>query len=369
MQHILGHTAIKQHLANSVLRGRISHAQLFIGPEGSTALPLAIAYASMVNCQNPQTTGGCGNCDACYKSSKFIHPDIHFSYPTVGTKAKSTDFIKPWRQALSENQHLSTFNWLQTINADNKQGNINVEECEDIFRKLSFTAFEGKYKILIMWRPEFLGKEGNRLLKLLEEPPDNTLFILVAENPDALLNTIVSRTQILRIPGYTDAEIAQYLTQFHQTSPQQATLIAAVAEGNLNTAIHLLEAPENDYQNLLLQWWQVCLKPDVAGMYKTVEAFAELGREAQKHFLQYNLYFFRHTLTQIWGQTQGPALNTAEWQMANQISLKLKLNTQAPQAVAQLLNQAIGHIERNANPRILFMHLSLMLYKTFKPLK
>ncbi|HNL07509.1 MAG TPA: hypothetical protein PKH93_08045, partial [Chitinophagales bacterium] len=197
-KQIIGQTNTKRYLMESAQHDHISHAQLFLGNEGCGALSLALAFAQYVNCSNRQTDDSCGRCSNCKKSQKLIHPDIHYCYPTIGSKAKSTDLLTEWREAVLKNPYMNVFQWLQHLKADNKQGNITAEECEDIIRKLSFTTYEAPYKILLLWMPEYLGKEGNRLLKIIEEPPPNTLFLLVAENANLVLNTILSRTQLLR---------------------------------------------------------------------------------------------------------------------------------------------------------------------------
>ena len=203
---IIGQAAVKQHLIHTASDDRIAHAQLFWGNEGSGNLPLAIAYAQFVLCENKQATDSCGTCKACVKAQKLIHPDLHFSYPTVGAKALSTELLPQWRKALQQQSYLTINQWLALLGGENKQGNITAAECLDISKKLSLKAFESDYKILILWLPEYLGKEGNRLLKLIEEPPEKTLFLLVANNQELILNTILSRCQLVKINPLDDAD-------------------------------------------------------------------------------------------------------------------------------------------------------------------
>ncbi len=193
-EDIIGQDRVKSFLLNLASSERVPHALLFLGNTGCGNLALATAFAQLLQCENPDAvTGACGECPACRKAAAFTHPDIHFSFPAVGTNAVSTDYLKEWRKFLGENPYASANEWLQRLGAENKQGNINKEECNAIIKKLSLKAFEGRYKILLMWLPEYLGKEGNRLLKLIEEPPDQTIFLLAAENQDQILNTILSR--------------------------------------------------------------------------------------------------------------------------------------------------------------------------------
>ena len=270
-----------------------------------------------------------------------------------------------WRTAMAQNPYLNVFQWLQHLKADNKQGNITAEECDDILRKLSLTAYESPYKVLILWMPEYLAKEGNRLLKIIEEPPDNTVFLLVAENADLILNTILSRTQLLRVPRLTDEEVMTALQTRQGISPDHARQVAALAEGNFNEALSLLTNADSDNQALLLQWLRATLGKQVVEMNVWVERMAELGREKQKNFIRYALYFLRQC---IWLHTipkHQPALSADEINLARQLIEGGTLE-QFEQSYA-LFNQAFYHIERNANPRILFFNLSVQWMEHWQP--
>ena len=361
---VIGHQSIKEYIVKSVKSGKVSHAQLFLGPKGNGNLALALATAQYVNCLKPTETDSCGKCRSCLKSQKFIHPDIHYSYPTIGSKATSNDFLKEWRGALAKNPYFNVFEWLQHIKAEKKQGNITKDECHQIIHKLSFKANEGKFKVLIMWQPEYLGKEGNRLLKLIEEPPANTLFILVAHHQDLILNTILSRTQLLRVPRLPDEEIEDALQQKYQISMEKAKQIAILAEGNINKALHLLESADNDNQQLLLNWIGACQQQQIAVMLQHSEHLATLGREQQKNFLAYCLYFLRQTLLLKMMPTQAIALSGAEKYLAKQIATSLKL--EHFDRIFEMLNKASAHIERNANARITFLYMPSKLVDVFK---
>lgn len=358
-QQIIGQHALRQHLLHDINADRVSHAQLFLAHEGSGGLPLALAYIQYLYCQNRQPADSCGSCPACIKSQKMIHPDIHYSFPTVGSKAKSSDFLSSWREFVPQNPYLSAYDWLQHLKAENKQGNITAEECADIFRKLSLKSFEGGYKTLLMWLPEYLGKEGNRLLKLLEEPPDNTLFILVAENPALILSTILSRTQIVKIPRLADEEIATTLQNRYAMPAETAQTLAALAEGNLHAAMQLAENTAADHRRLLLSWLQSCLSQQGSAMLAITEQLAALGREEQKNFLQYVLYFVRKILMYQSIPNYSGGLSEQEQLLGKQ--LLQYLDMWAVQHLTDALSNAYTHIERNANPRILFFNLSLTL--------
>jgi DNA polymerase III subunit delta' len=212
-------------------------------------------------------------CNACRKAEQWIHPDIHFSFPTIGTNAVSTDFLKQWRAALTESPYLDANAWLQRIGAENKQGNINKDECNAILKKLSLKVFEGRYKIVILWLPEYLGKEGNRLLKLIEEPPEQTIFLLVAENQDMILNTILSRCQLVKTGTLSDEEVTQTLIEKKGTEASRARQIAFLSGGNLAQAFYLADNPENDDAGLLLDWLRKCWRGNGVELVQWTDGF------------------------------------------------------------------------------------------------
>jgi DNA polymerase III subunit delta' len=385
-KEIIGQHKIKQHLFEMVQQNRLSHALLFLGNEGSGALPLALAFAQYVVCEkinnNHQSIASlfdedlsavsnhsipddaCGVCNACIKAQKLIHPDIHFSYPVIskkaGDKPVSTDYISEWREFITQYAYGNVYDWLQFIGAENKQGNITAQECNDIIHKLSLKSFESKYKILVMWMPEYLGNEGNKLLKLIEEPPPNTLFILVAENESLILQTIISRTQLVKIPSLETIDIEKALTERAKAPEIQARQIASICEGNYREALQLLQHTEYDWQELLRDWLNAILKTGPVAQVKWIEEISKQGREKQKQFLRY----FNHLLEQairidIMGEEQ---LHIP----ANEKDFALRLNKLAgisqQQAIIEELDKAAYYIERNANAKLLFHALTIRLY-------
>ncbi|MGN6639894.1 MAG: ATP-binding protein, partial [Mucilaginibacter sp.] len=219
-KQIIGQEAVKQKLISTVKDNRVSHAQLFLGPEGSGSLALAVAYAQYLSCEDRLPDDSCGVCASCRKYQKLAHPDLHFSYPFFAKDKNDTSltFIEQWREALLANPYLSLDIWRGYLDAENKQANINIAECHQIIKKLSFKPFESAYKILILWLPEYLDKEGNSLLKIIEEPQPNTLFLLVAQNQDQILNTILSRTQLVKIPALSYEDVkTELIENRHQT--------------------------------------------------------------------------------------------------------------------------------------------------------
>lgn len=374
--NIIGQQHTISQLKEMVDHNRLSHALLFIGKEGSGALPLALAFSTYVVAQSEKnkpvvTTASLFGEEPVAASShgadlaeKYIHPDVHFSYPVIprksGDKPVSTDYITEWREFIKQYPYGNPFDWLQMIGAENKQGNITSAECADIIRKLNLKSFESEYKILILWMPEYLGNEGNKLLKLIEEPPANTLFILVAENESLVLPTILSRCQTVRIPPLEIHEVAAALVQRSKLNEEQANQIAAVSEGNYREALQLIQHAEEDWQSLLREWLNAILKTGPIAQVKWVDVISQQGREKQKQFLRY----FNHLLEQsIRLRTMGEEhlpLTGAEKDFA--IRLNKLCDVSQQQAITAELDKCSYYIERNANAKMLFMALTIKLY-------
>ncbi|MEO6612663.1 MAG: hypothetical protein ABIT05_14665 [Chitinophagaceae bacterium] len=391
---IIGQQEVKKQLAELVQHNRLSHALLFLGKEGSGSLPLALAFAQYIVCekisgkntallpgpslfgdeqvtpmvQGPWTMDSCGVCPACTKAQQLIHPDIHFSYPTVtrkpGDKPVATDFITAWREFIKLSPYGNLFDWIEQIKEkENSQGKITAEECNDIIRKLSLKSFESEYKILVMWMPEMLGAEGNKLLKLIEEPPPNTLFLLVTENEAQVLPTIVSRCQLIKIPALETKEIEDALTGRNKTEPAIARQVASVSEGNYHEALQLVQHAEEDWQALLREWLNAILKTGPVAQTRWVEEISRLGREKQKQFLRY----FNHLLEQAVhsriytdsGQA-GVARPDSERDFAERLNKIAGIEQQ--QAIIEELDKASYYIERNAHGKMLFHALTIKLY-------
>jgi len=386
---IINQQEVKQQLVELIQHNRLSHALLFLSKEGSGALSLALALAQYLTCERTTVNGrqttaptllfeessqpspvvsgpwsdSCGICPSCIKASRLVHPDIHFSYPVVtkksGTPPLSVDYITEWREFVKLYSYGNVYDWLQFIGAENKQGNITANECNDIIHKLSLKSFESEYKILIMWMPEYLGAEGNKLLKLIEEPPPNTLFILVAQNETLLLPTIVSRCQMIKIPALETSDIEKALIERNNTDPAKARQVAATAEGNYREALQLLQHAEEDWQALLRDWLNSIIKTGPIAQTKWVEEISRLGREKQKQFLRY----FNHLLEQ---SIRSKVMGSNVWLPDNERDFAERLNRLADisqqQAIIEELDRATYYIERNANAKILFHALTIKLY-------
>jgi DNA polymerase-3 subunit delta' len=364
---IIGQGHIKEQLIQSVTENRVSHAQLFLSPEGAGALPLAIAYGQYINCENRLPADSCGTCSSCRKYEKYIHPDLHFSYPFFATKDVkiATDVLDEWRRMLLEDPYFNLDIWRSKVSAENKQANINIAECHDIIKKLSYKAFEATTKVLIMWLPEFLDREGNALLKIIEEPPANTLFILVAQNQEQILSTILSRTQLIKIPKLQPEVIEQYLIEKAQLSQNQAEEYSFLADGNLIEAKALLQDTPNNNAGYFAEWLRMGFGNRVPAMIEFTEEAAKWGRENQKNFLKYGINFLRECSLLIGGANDLVKLPPETLAVAMKLSTHV-LNLAMVEALINELEQAHYHIERNANPKILFLDVSLQIVKIIK---
>ena len=382
-KEVIGQSEVKQQLAELVEHNRLGHALLFLGKEGSGALPLAMAFAQYI-VSSPQSStrssdlfGEASTAPAVFihpdqivsqpawqRANELVHPDLHFSYPVIpkksGDKPVSTDYISEWREFVKSYPYGNIYDWLQFIGAENKQGNITAHECNDIIRKLNLKTFESVYKVLVMWMPEYLGNEGNKLLKLIEEPPANTLFLLVTENESLILPTILSRTQLIKVPLLSKEEIANALQERAKVTADQARQIASVCEGNYREALQLVQHAEEDWQSLLRNWLNTIMKTGPVSQVKWIEETSKLGREKQKQFLRY----FGHLLEQaIRLQAIGDAgLSIPD----NEKDFALRLNKIAgfgqQQAIIKELDNAVYYIERNANAKLLFHALTIKIY-------
>jgi len=398
---VIADNQTKKRLKELVQKNRLSHALLFLGREGSGALPLAIAFAQYVLCEKvnakfnksaaslfgeekiaqAQTCleDSCGQCSSCIKVSQLIHPDLHFSYPALKRDSNhkqvlSTDYITEWRQFIQQYPYNNVADWIEFLkensklkidNPANKQGNITVFECDDISHKLSLKSFESDYKILIMWMPEFLGKEGSKLLKLIEEPPPDTLFIFVAEDENAILPTILSRTQLIKVASVSNIEIGEALIKNHQLADKKATEIAAVAEGNFREALQLLQAPEEDFQSQVREWLNIILKNNVSSQLKWLDEINKLGREKQKQFLKYFIHLLEQGIRAAYLDEENMGI-IAENERDFAFRINKICGTDAQEAIVKELDNAVYYIERNAHAKMLFHALTIRFFHIIK---
>ena len=364
---IIGQEHIKKHLIKSAENCRIPHAQLFVGNEGCGTLPMAIAYAQFLLCNFSD------NIDACnIKCNKLQHPDLHFAFPvttndSVKKHAVSNLFLDDWRNFIETQPYGSLFNWLQHIGVENKQGLIGVDEAEAVVKKLKLKSYEGGFKVMIIWMAEKMNiAAANKLLKLIEEPPEKTVFLLITENEEQIINTIKSRCQALHFPVLSEQDIANTLVVNYQVDDNKAANLAHQVEGNLNKALHLLNNDTSDliFEEWFVTWIRTAFKAKgnatvVQQLIGWSETIAKSGRETQKRFLEYCLQFFRQALL----------LNYKSDQLVfMEPKTGFNLSKFAPFVhsgnileIEKEISEAMYHIERNGNAKIILLDLSMKL--------
>jgi len=361
---VIGQDLAKQGLLNLWHSNKLPHALMLVGKEGTGGLPMALALAQFVFCEDKQAADSCGVCANCQKTGKLAHPDLHFSFPSVppkpGQKASSKVYMNDFREFIKQSPYGSTFDWLQFINAENKQGNITAEECRDIIDTLNLTAFEGGYKIQVMWRPEYLGKEGNILLKLIEEPPAKTLILMVVEEADEVLNTILSRTQQVHLLPLTAAEIGEFLVARQHVEPRKAAQAAQLADGSFARAQQMLRYSSNDLLAPLREWFNGIFTNNGVTISKWVDDMAKTGREQQKNFLMYTQQLLSHAFRMSLIPNHVPHLAEEEAVFAGKLSQR-NYPASTYQAMDEAINKTIHHIERNAHSKTQLLFLSVQM--------
>ncbi len=370
---IPGQKLIKSRLQRTVNEHRVSHAQLFLGPQGSGKLAVALAYAQFINCKNRTTEDSCGVCPSCLQYTKLAHPDLHFLYPVattkeVDSKPMSTMFLSHWRKLVpSSKGFFNLSDWYEQIGIENKQGLINTEDCNDLIRKLSYTSYESEYKVMIIWMIEKIHHTGaNKILKILEEPPDKTLFILISEQHDLILPTILSRTQLVKFPKYGDDEIEAGLIELSGCTPDEAKSAKFLADGNMTEALKIVSDGDS-HSDLFIKfrdWMRICYRKDVSAVAKMATEFNGSGRENMKKFLLYALRVVRFCTLNNFGLESN--INSEGEEMTFVKGFTPFINPKNVHLFAEEFNEAIYHIERNASGTILFTDISLKAMKWLK---
>lgn len=366
---VVGQVEIRRHLIQMVQEDRVPHAQLFLSQPGAGGLALALAFTQYIVCENKSADDSCRTCPSCTKAAKLIHPDIHYTFPVIrkdGDKSPplSKNFLPQWREALLKklDAYMSEFEWIKTITSENKQGNITADEAREIIHRLNLKAFEGGKKIQIIWMAEALGETGNILLKLIEEPPADTIIILIAENPEAILSTIISRTQIVRIPAIAQEDIAQALTQHFQIAPDVATELAFISGGNYRKAQQLAKGEEERFNTELLQWMVATMRGPASELLKWTDTAHNKGREYLKKFLEYTVHIFRETQA---GKYSNDALlpRVTEAEQSVVKALKKYITYDKLYQLIPLIEERAYHIERNASAKMVLLDLSIKMRK------
>ena len=367
-KEVIGQYALKQQLIRGTKENRVSHAQLFLGNEGSGNLALAMAYAQYLVCEKQGEADSCGTCHACVMMNKLGHPDVSFSYPVAPkdkiSKPKSSDFADEWRNAVLDNPYMNFNDWVEQLDIENKQGVISAEECNDIVRRLSLKSFEHGYKIVIIWLPEKLfHSAAPKLLKIIEEPPEQTLFLLVSENYEQIISTITSRTQLVKLQQLEDDEIIKSLIEKFQLDKEAARKMTHRADGNYREALLLAshDTAEEDDAKLFLQWMRDCLKLKVKEISDFVDTIADRPREKQKVFLRTSLQIARECFLINYGHRSMIRMEGEELESFRKFAPFVNRNN--AELFAEKLNEAHYHLERNANTKILFTDLSFEINK------
>lgn len=362
---IIGQEDAKQRLIKEAKEGIVAHARLFCGPEGIGKLPLAIAYARYLSCSNPGEEDACGRCPNCIMYNKLAHPDLHFVFPVIKKKSKDTvsdDYLTEWRELLNQTPYFNLNIWLEEMGAENQQAQIYVKESDEIIRKLSLKSSQGGYKIMIIWMPEKMNVEcSNKLLKLLEEPPTQTVFLLVSENPDMLLTTIQSRTQRLNLFGIEEDKIVETLCTQYGIQENEAKNIAHRSEGNFLKALETIHLNEENqlFFDLFVSLMRLSYQRKIREMKQWSETLAGMGRERQKHFLSYCQRMIRENFIYNFRQSSLNYLSQEEQNFSSRFAPFV--NERNVIGIMDELSEAQRHIEQNVNARMVFFDFALKM--------
>lgn len=364
---IIGQQETKERLLQEVKENRVPHAKLICGSEGIGKMALAIAYARYICCTNRNETDACGYCPSCVKFNKLIHPDVHFAFPTINNKKVCDDYMPEWRAFVLRNPYFNIAQWLTEIKADNKQAVIYSNESDELIKKLNFKALQGGYKVAIIWLPErFQIACANKLLKLLEEPPAKTLFLLVSEAPEMLLPTIQSRVQRLNVRPIANEEIAQVLREKYQIEEQASFTIAHLANGNLIKAMETIHLNEENalFFELFINLMRLSYQRKIKEMKQWSEKVADLGRERQKKFLEYCQRMIRENFIYNFHRPEMTFLTPDEQQFATRFAPFV--NERNIMGIMDELSEAQQHIEQNVNAKMVFFDFSLKMIVLLK---
>jgi DNA polymerase-3 subunit delta' len=365
-KEIIGQNELKRQLIQTVTDKRISHAQLFIGAEGSGNLALAIAYAQYICCKNKQDGDSCGQCNTCKKFQKLIHPDMHFAFPvnttsTIKKDATSDNFILQWRKLITDFPYINESFWYDFVGIENKQGNIGKLDAEAIQQKMNFKPFEADYKFMLIWLPERMNATAaNKLLKLIEEPPPNTLFLLVSKNIDQIMKTILSRTQLIRVPPIDEQSMQKMLAEKYNLSPNEIQVLTRLSAGDVLKAIKINdmhEAEQNffdDFKTLM----RFAYENNFAELLNWAEEMAQLGREQQKSFLYFSQQMIRENFILNRKMPDIAYSTDKEKEFSQKFSRFITPNN--VESIYSAMNLAMSHIEHNGNQKIIFSDLAIM---------
>lgn len=368
---VIGQEDVKQRLIHSVKTGQIAHAQLFCGPEGVGKFPLALAYARYIQCTNKGENDACGQCPSCKQYNNLMHPDLHFVFPIVKNEKKkkrvSDDYIEDWRLFLAENTYFNLDQWLEYIDAANSQAMIYAEESREIIRKISLKTYESDYKVMIIWLPERMNAVcANKLLKLLEEPYDKTVFLLVSDNASAILGTILSRTQPVHLRPLSEDVVSSALVTNYSLSPEDASAIAHIASGNYLRALESIRVSDEMRLNfdLFVRLMRLAYGRKIKDLKLWSEEISDLGREKERIFLSYVQRMLRENFIYNIRQPEINYMTTQEAQFSSRFAPFIHERNVYP--IMEELSRAYDDIGQNANGKIVFFDLAIKMIMLLK---
>jgi DNA polymerase-3 subunit delta' len=371
--NIPGQKEIIGKLLRSVKEERVSHAQLFAGPEGCGSLALALAYARYISCENRTEHDSCGKCKSCVKYEKMIHPDLHFVFPVIKNKKfpdpVSDNFLEQWRELVLKSPYFTLNNWLDSIEVGNAQGMIFSSEAAEIIKKLSLKTFESDFKVMIIWLPEKMHQStSNKLLKMIEEPPEKTLFLLVSEDPDKVIPTILSRCQLVKIPFISADAIENFLIQKYNIAADKAADISRVSNGNLVRASGLCENEDYSLKNLgnFKSLMRFAWKRDIISLISWSEEIAAAGREAQKDFVTFCLRILRENLMLSLDQQKNSLVFLTGEEATFSGKFHPFINQENIYPLSEEFNLSYSHVEANGNAKIIFLDLALKVARLIR---
>jgi DNA polymerase III subunit delta' len=372
---IPGLEEVKQKIIQAVKNNHLAHALLFHGPEGSPNLSMALSLATYLHCQQPQEADACGTCPSCQKMEKLVHPDTNYAIPVPGDSkekedekedVKKVDYVASFRSFAINTPYGNPTDWVHHNNIEKKQLNISKYAAKQIIKTLSLKSFEGGYKIMLIWAPEFMNvQSANALLKIIEEPPANTYFLLVTSQPEQLLTTIMSRTQKIMVRRFTDLEVKTHLVQEGFCSASTAEQIAPLADGNMRRAYQLVDEVVDENTHLIRDWYRNCFTCNVTQILEDVEQFAGKDKETQKSLLLTGLNVLREVLLDKSQLTVLMRSVDEDRGFIHNLGSKV-LNEAKIFSMYQMINSSFYHLERNANAKILFTDLSFKLYRIMR---
>ncbi|RYE21607.1 MAG: hypothetical protein EOP51_15235 [Sphingobacteriales bacterium] len=362
LSEVVGQQQTKNALVHMWDSSHFPHALLLVGNEGTGGLPLALALAQYIYCENKQNGDSCGACPGCRKAGRLEHADLHMSFPSIppkpGIKAMSKHFLGDFREFIAQTPYGTTYDWLQFINAENKQGNITAEECREIIDSLNLKSYEGGKKVQLIWRPEYLGKEGNILLKLIEEPPADTIMIFIAEETESVLATILSRTQIVRLAPIGVNDLAAALVNRSLADDKKAMQVATMANGSYTEALRLLQHAQNDLFPDVRNWFNALFTRNGVAVAKFSEDWSKAGREQQKNFLHYIIQLLEQAVRVRYMPGHTPSLPAEEAQFVQKLAA-MPLPLEVFGNMVEEISKTIYYIERNAHSKTQLHTLSI----------